>query len=295
MEFKHALRQLFWDENCKEIIKDPFRLHCTISDMCGASYTSKEKIKLFFEIDKRLFIFKSYYDGNREIDKYLQSKYDKVKDLVEKSRFDRLVSLILDITTNKITLVKPQNAPQNQANNTINKTQGIVKKATAPPEPPKNVKPKPKNQFKSSGSGSFFYIGIGAFIIAITVFLLTCACVCPGWSIHLRQWIIGIIGGCYITIISAAIIYYLDDSVILEAEISSNLFLTLCVILNFILLAVLKDSYKIVFGCYSVLMLLASTCVISICDERTKDRWTNFQTVELVCSVALIVLGYIIF
>lgn len=297
MRFREALKKAFLNKKSSNEITDPFLLYSTLSDMCKSGYESKEKLSLFFQIDKRIHIFGTYFENKRNAKDVLMSKYSMVSDIISQSYYENLINVVMAIVTNQPITSSASQVKKPVTNNQSPTLQGaIMKKAKAPPQAPKPVNQKPVNQFAKSGFGDSLvaFLGIvgvfGGILFAVVLFV--CACACPGWDINLRQWIIGIISSIMIVCVSTGIIYVLDDEIIIDAYISANIWLAICAVTNFILLVILRSSYKIVFGIYSAVEIVAGIVVAHICNDDFETGLAIFQIFVLIVEVVLMIIGY---
>ena len=68
MKFREGLLYTYQNRRTDGEITDPFYLYCRLSDLCSSEYADKEKVELFYAIDRRLCIFETLIkEGKKEV------------------------------------------------------------------------------------------------------------------------------------------------------------------------------------------------------------------------------------
>ena len=97
MNFKDGLFYAYKTKRREEEVFTPFLLYCRLSDVCVDTLLEKEKVCLFYAVDKRVRIFQTLKDCPKKGKKKLLDEYAKVKDLLPFARFEALVLLALEV------------------------------------------------------------------------------------------------------------------------------------------------------------------------------------------------------
>ena len=96
MTFKEGLNYIFINRKTDGEVTDPFFLYCRLSDLCSSSFADKEKVSLFYAVDKRLCLFERLLvDGNGET--ALKSLYAVVEELLSERKFQGLVEYVAEV------------------------------------------------------------------------------------------------------------------------------------------------------------------------------------------------------
>ena len=284
MEFREALKIVYQSRKNEGDITDPFYLYCKLSDLCKSSYQAKIKMELFYKIDKEVCIFGQILENKEEGEKNLLSHYDKVKGIVEKKHYESLITLVGDIVNNR----PPKKAPQKVVNAHHNKQ-------NSPKQQAKKNQPSPKNNHQNNNQQTqnqntnvpsakpyevilLMALGIGAIALAIGCFvLLICGLTCKDWNITLRQWLIGICGSIVILVVYILVKEW--------GEVLDTIFLTVFVLFNIVMIFILRENYKIIFGCFYVTSLLVNLC----CETEE-----NYKKIVFLAHTGFLIVGYII-
>ena len=67
MNFREGLNYVYKNHGSEVELTDPFVLHSKLSDLCGSSYQDKQKIELFYKINKRLNVIKSVLSADEDV------------------------------------------------------------------------------------------------------------------------------------------------------------------------------------------------------------------------------------
>ena len=117
----------------------------------------------------------------------------------------------------------------------------------------------------------FASLGVGIFGLLTWIFQ---------WNIPwiVWQWIIGVLGGGWLTLGIGYLIYLLDDDIIVDFYISGFVVLFVVTLANVILFLCLRDSYRIMFSCFSVWSIIGGI-ILAV---------ASFDNVEPECGVGYI-------
>ena len=101
VSFASALERIFNNRKADGEMMDSFLVYSKLGDICGSGIRSKKTILAYYEIDKRLHLFQSIMQD----DKDLRSCYSDVSDVVgEKEFFD-----IIEVVENLVSREKEEN------------------------------------------------------------------------------------------------------------------------------------------------------------------------------------------
>lgn len=277
MTFREGLLHIYKNRQTDGEITDPFYLYCRLSDLCSSSYEDKRKTELFYAIDKRLCIFETLLKHPKNGKKDLLNSYLVVSELLSEDKFKKLIECAVWVVN-----------PTAQIPVAVAKE----KKAVAP-KPPKITPVKveraeedekeeartPLNSYSYSGVGDDVDIFIGCSAILLLASLLVGLFgLLVGifqWNIPwvVWQWIIGVVGGGWLTLGLGLLMYLLHDSMTCDYFISGFLCLGAVAVVNFVLLLCLRENYKTIFGCFSAWVILGGGILSAICFDDVEDEW----------------------
>ena len=99
IDFKTALSVVYRTRNSDKELSDPFLIYSRISDLIGNDYENEKKLKLFFDVEKRINLFAGIAAGAGV--KILEKKYKSVSDLLSESAFNRLIGTLIESINDK--------------------------------------------------------------------------------------------------------------------------------------------------------------------------------------------------
>ena len=136
MEFKVALAMAYRQKTPK-LLSAPLLLYGTLSDLCSNDFQAKERVELFYAVDKTLHLFHSVQDSGGDINPLL-ARYDMVSSLLSAGAFRSLAVLVGEIIAKggECYYPPPDNPPQAK----------VPPKTPAKPVPHKKNTPKPTPQ-----------------------------------------------------------------------------------------------------------------------------------------------------
>ena len=301
MNFREGLLHIYKNRRTDGEITDPFYLYCKLSDLCSGSYADKEKVELFYAIDKRLCIFETLIKNGGNGKKELLNAYMVVSDLLNEGSFAKLIDCATWVMSPNACLpvaVQPQ--PQARAIPQQKKVQpAVVHRA----EESRKQETRTPLQTPSFSWPIFDevegFLGVGFILLVLSVFvgifgILVGAC---KWNIPwlVWQWIIGIVGGGWITLLLALLTYLLDDSITCEYTVFGFICVGVMAVVNFLLLVFLRGNYKAIFGCFSVWTMIGSVILAVICFDDVEDEFGWGYIIAGAVVLIAMILGLIFF
>lgn len=306
MNFREALAYVVGNDNPQHYC-NAFYLYSRLSDICRSSYTDKQKILLFFDIDKRLGIIKNIHDQGRLAVVVLKAAYPAVKDELSLNSYKALIDLVADImlpqaggTQTKKT--KQQSAkPQSVAIMAqVAKPANAVKKAKMPaPAGPKPTKPRAtKTPYVPPRTVSFARLrkaiakwSVVSLAVAVVIAGIVCMIVFrksiswTGW-----QFIIGAGAGGVLFGIGAFISWLIDDEFLLPSYVPALFIVLFFAVLNGVLFFVCGTAYRVIFIFISACAALGAVIAAFLAFDDMEEGWGVATIVEIVAiSAALIV------
>ena len=282
MKFREGLLYTYQNRRTDGEITDPFYLYCRLSDLCSSEYADKEKVELFYAIDRRLCIFETLIKEGKKGEKTLLNSYMVVSELLSEGSFQKLVECAVWVMspTAKMPAPSPQKAPPmyRPPQRAQKPTPVKVEKAE------ESVKQETKTYLKSTsykGSGAGLdvdiFIGVAGFFIVITLFMIALGILTAvfGWDIPWRawQWVVGILGGGWLMVILGFVVYILDDSIVCDYPLAGFISMLGAALVNVMLLLFLQESYKVVFSCINVWTMLGGVGLSIFCFDDIEEEW----------------------
>lgn len=286
MKFKEALAQIVNTDNA-ECVADAFYLYSRLSDLC-TSYEDREKINIFFKLDKRLKIFKCIQTEGKVAIPILKAGYPAVKDILSHESYNKLIDCVAAIFFQppaikvRGELKKPVQKPVIQ--------KAVVQRAIEEEEPETKT-PLTATYVPTQTSVWKTILIIAAIVLAVAAGV-TCLIVFrknitwTGW-----QYVIGTLGGLVLLGLSGLVAIIIENCSFVDFY-KSNTFIALAIaIANLALFCVFRGEYKIIFifiAAY-VIIGLAFTCYFAF--DELEEGWGVAQIIEEVIIIAGLVLG----
>ena len=298
MTFREGLLWVYKNRRADGEITDPFYLYCRLSDLVSTSYEDKNKVELFYAVDRRLCVFETLIkQGENGVERLLNS-YMVVSDLLSDDSFKKLIECAVWVMS-----------PTAQSSVTV----GEQENESVPPKPqkitPVKVEKSEENEtqevrtplntceYSNSNDDVDVFIGYSVMLVisSLLVGLFGLVVGIFDWNIPwlVWQWIIGIVGGGWIALGLGLLIYLLDDSVTCDYFISGFLSLCAVAIINFVLLLCLRENYKVIFGCISAWMMLGGVVFASLCFDDVEDEWGWGYLATVVAILILMIISLI--
>ena len=282
MNFKQALNYIYNNRRSDTELLDPFALYCKLSDLCASSYQDKDKVALFYQINRKINIIQLIMDDNFDV----QSSYLAVEDLVSFESFKGLVKTVKTVLGMEcVEVEKIQVKPKNVVVQKV-----VVQKAEEPEEVETRTPLNIGYSYNNSDSKIWFCI-LGGVALALAL-LVALACIFH-WPWTFWQFFIGIVGGCVLGFILSLTVILLDDAIIVDYYVSGTFILGLCLLVNFVLLLIFKDNYKIIFYCFTVLELIIGVILAGITFDDYEEGFGTAQVIELITAIILAVIAII--
>ena len=273
MKFIDAFEYSYQNRTSDEEFCDPFLLHCRLSDLCNSSYKDKEKVILFYKINKELNLVRAILNKDESI----SSRYQEVAHLLSEDSFQKLIESI------KCTLFPEYKQAQKQIPK-VTPAQGAPAPQVQAPTPPPTPYSSTPDTDLAIGCGTFG----GIFIAVALVIILACVF---NWSWAAWQWIIGIVGGLLLFVVFVGIVLLVENEAAIDFYVFGTILLGACAILNFILLLFFKENYKTIFGCFSVFELIGGTALVIATFDDLEEGWATVQVLETIAVLILFIVG----
>lgn len=292
MNFKDALKKVYKSSRNKEQLNNPFIVYSRVSDLIGNSYNDKKKVELFFKITKEVNLFSLAAEHGEDGRDKIICMYNDVKDLVSKESFAELVDLVFCIVFSgaKSEFAKPKIAPAK-----------IEKQLSTEVPKQEDVKKTGLNEIsvsKSSAAGAslsdwrpiLVCVSIGA-IIAIVLGLIFFG---KRISWNVWQWIIGIGGGIVLVLIVSVVLLLLDDEFCIEYYASGTIVVYLLSIASFVAQCLLGDAYRIIFICYSSILLIGGIIFAISAFSDYENGWGIAMIIAIFLTIIFLIIGLIL-
>ncbi len=297
MNFREGLLYTYQNRRTDGEVTDPFYLYCRLSDLCSSEYADKEKVELFYAIDRRLCIFETLIKEGKKGEKTLLNSYVVVSELLSEGSFQKLIECAVWVMspTAKLPDPTPKNTPKpvRQPPQRAQKITPVkVEKAV------ESVRQEPKTYLKSSsyvgaGLDVDIFIAVAAFLIIVTLCMIVLGILTAifGWNIPWRawQWVVGILGGGWLMGILAFAVYILDDAIVCDYPLAGFISTLAAALVNVTLLLFLQESYKVVFSCVSAWLCLGNAGLAIFCFDDLEEAWGT----ACIITAVVILLGLI--
>ena len=296
MTFREGLLQVYKNRRTDGEVTDPFYLYCRLSDACSSTYEGKRKVELFYAIDRRLCIFETLIKEGEKGEETLLNSYLVVSELLSQESFEKLIQCAVWVMSPAAKL------PTVQGNAVAQPPKNV---ATPMPPPPKEVVPVKversaesvqdvtRTPLTSSSYGASddvdAFIGMAAILVLLTLAVGVFGLLAWIFRWHISwtvwQWLIGVVGGGWLTLIVGFFVYILNDAYVCEYCILGFLATLIGGLLNTILFLLLKDGYRVLYGCFGGWIILWGIVVGWICYEDVEEEWC---VANLVASAAVL-------
>lgn len=253
MKFREGLFHIFQKRRSDGEVTDPFYLYCRLSDLCS-SFEEKQKVELFYAVDRRLSLFRTLLKDAEEGKRELLGYYAVVSDLLSEAQFRKLVDCAVWAMDpmSQIPAVSPRQTPQKQvafvqkaeeSEKTLTTRTPLGSLTTNAIQPPESTT---KEMF--IGFFAFLFImGVSAGLSALIVSLFRLVFAWGVW-----QGVIGIIGGAWIACSVAFIGYVLGEKKATMQHIFGCIFFMVFTMVNFVLVVSLRRDYRIIFTFFTL-------------------------------------------
>lgn len=281
MNFIDALGYLYHNRTSDDEFADSFLLYCRMSDLCSSNYEDKRKVLLFYQVNKKLDMVRSILNK----DETVALRHNEVADLLSDNSFDKLLESVKCVVFPDYKREeKPKPQPQKKASQkaVVTKTEELQESETRTPLTSSYV----------GGGDTDVIIGlsiIGGVILAIGLFILF-ACVF-NWSWAVWQWLIGIVGGIILSAILIGIVAWFEEECLADYYVLGTFVMGVSILLDFILLLIFRDNYKVIFGWFSGFELLAGIILASLTFDDVEEGWGAAQIVEIVIAIILFIVA----
>ena len=292
MRFREGLLHIYKNRQADGEITDPFYLYCRLSDLCSSTYEDKNKVELFYAIDKRLCVFETLIKYEERGVEKLSNSYLIVSDLLSEDSFKKLIECAVWVMSptaqmpianaKKDEKVSPPKA-QRIVPAKVEKAEESIKEETRTLlEAPSNL---------GTADDVDFFIGAGAIMLLATLIAGLLLWIC-GWggSWTAWQWIIGIVGGGWLALVIAFFVYILNDAFVADYFVTGIIFVIAFALINFIFLVIFRENYKVIFGAFAVWNIIGSGVLSAICFDDVEDEWGWGYIV----AVIILLLGMIV-
>ena len=266
-------------------------LYCRLSDLCSSTYEDKNKVELFYAIDKRLCVFETLIKQGENGEKELLNSYMVVSELLSLESFKKLVECAVWVMSptaqipvanakkdEKVSSPKPQKIVPVK----VEKAEESVKAET------RTVLQSPSNLGVADDID--FFIGAGAIMLLATIIAGLLLWIC-GWggSWTAWQWVIGIVGGGWLALVVAFFIYIFNDSFVVDYYLSGIISVIAFSLINFIFLLIFRENYKVIFGCFSAWNIIGSGVLSTLCFDDIEDEWDwGYVVVTIVLLLGMV-------
>ena len=281
MSFIEALECLYKNRTSDEEFCNPFLLYCKMSDICNSNYEDKRKVLLFYNVNKRLDIVRFVLSR----DETVESRYEEVADLLNESSFKKLIESVKSVV---LPDYKREEKPKPQ--------QKAVQKAVIIRQEEENEVEQRTPLTNSYASGSSDEVKVVLTVLCSIFFslgiLITIASIfCWPWIFW--QWLIGLVGGLTLLVVSAGIVIGLEDSAIVGFNILGTIILGFFVLTNIILLLIFGLDYKIIYCCFALFATVGGAVLAFYTFDNLEDGWGIAQIVEIALAIVFFIIAII--
>ena len=132
--------------------------------------------------------------------------------------------------------------------------------------------------------------GMAAFGVFISILGLLIAWIFNIWTWGYWQWFAGIGGGFFSFGMMFALTGLLGEEFNIKCSISGSIILWVFIVANYILFPIIKTDYRILFGCFSVLELIAGIALTAFASDNGDDNYI-FGVFGIITSILLFISG----
>lgn len=287
MNFREGLNYIYKNHSSDLELTDPFVLYCRLSDLCSSSYEDKHKVVLFYQIDKKIKVVQSIINNDFDV----ANKYLEVADLLSEESFNGLINTVKKVLDSNY--IEKEKTQQKESSPKPVIQKAVVQKTEEKQEEETRT---PLTSSYVGGGDTHVIIGLsimGGILLAI-VLLIVFACVF-NWPWSVWQWLIGIVGGIILSAILIVIVAWFNEEVLCDYYVLGTIVLGVCMLINFILLLIFRDNYKVIFGWFSGFELLAGIILAFITFDDIEEGWGAIQIVEVAITIILFIIAMIYF
>ena len=308
MEFKKALRVVYGKWADDEQIKEPFFLYSQLSDLCSSNYEESGKVAVFYKVDKKVGLFKALIEN----DDGILNRYNEVSEILSEKNYKSLIEIVKRIINGEESVQKkPIAVPKPNCVVKVNgaappKNGGKARKVNAnkgtTPAPTPAPAPVVVNQASPLGTNlnttsfwntHFVKIVVGGAITIVSLFLISIfLAIIFGWPWTYWQWVIGIVVSTGLAIGSVASVVSSHDQDLCSYYILGPLICGAFSVVNFVLALIFKENYHIIFGCFSFYVLVGGGSLVLFTFADDKRSWLLGELVEVIFSIAAVIIVY---
>ena len=290
-------------------VPSPTEFHAGVVDIIKDDFECAEKEKVFLAVSSKLFPVGTFMsNGAKRGRESLIGRYSEVQGIVDQEMFDDIVeTLSYAEAPNEYKLPQSVNSSKNTSNNTKNPQAGAKGKNPTPkannkttqtpavqqPAPTPAVQqptPAPATQQTyvntHSEIGTLFKVLIPILIVGGVITLMVIFFDWTAW-----QWVIGIGGGILVELLLWGLSYLCMDD---EAYMPIAFVAPVIIAVNIILAIVNRESYIIIFGCFSVINIINSLISIFMSFSDIEDGYGVVHIIEGVIDVVAAIVLFII-
>ena len=275
MKFREGLLHIYQNRQTDGEITDPFYLYCRLSDLCSSTYEDKNKVELFYAIDKRLCVFETLIKQGKNGEKELLNSYIIVSELLREESFKKLIECAVWVMS-PTAQIPVANEKKEEKVSPPNPQKITPVKAEKTEE---SVKEEVRTLLQSSSHLGMaddvdFFIGAGSIILLATIIVGLLLWIC-GWGTSwvAWQWIIGIVGGGWLALVAAFFIYIWNDALVANYFVTGIISAIAFALINFIFLLIFRENYKVIFGSFAMWNIIGSGVLSVICFDDVEDEW----------------------
>ncbi|MBO5736298.1 MAG: hypothetical protein J6S04_00680 [Clostridia bacterium] len=300
MRFREGLLHIYKNRRTDGEMTDPFYLYCRLSDLCSSTYEDKNKVELFYAIDKRLCVFETLIKGGKKGEAELLNSYLVVSELLSEESFKKLIECAVWVMspgaklppakekatqTPKKEVVKAPMTPQKVVPVKVERAEESVRQETRTPLT--------MPSYGGMMDAVDLFIGLGAILTLLTLLMGIFGLLNWIFSWHASwtvwQWLIGIVGGGWLALVAAFFIYIWNDAFVADYYITGIISVIAFALINFIFLLLFRGNYKVIFGCFAVWNIIGGGILSAICFDDVEDEWGW----GFVVTVIILLLGMI--
>ena len=276
MRFKEALAHIVQTERA-EHTENAFYLYSRLSDLC-TSFEDREKVRLFYEVDRRLHLIYSVQQEGQTAVPVLKTAYPAVKSVLSAARYSGLVDCVADV-------VFPSPAQQEQTAVKKSAQKAIVKKAAVQRAPQQQEEPRTLLAPRRNVCGSIITVAVClAFVVGFI-----CLGLFANWTVW--QYVIGLLGGLVLLGIGMYVVALITNIGTLEGYHVAPFILFAVAGANFGLFCAFHAAYKIIFVCFSAYLLLASIITILYAFGDGAGGWIIGSLIAMAAVVVGLAVG----
>lgn len=289
MTFKEALAHVV-DTDSHENFCNAFYLYSALSDLCGCSYTEKQKVGLFFKIDKRLGVVENlFYEGKIAIP-ILKAAYP----IVQKHMSLRSYIGMIDCATKAMNLdsideeIDANDESGASSENNYTETNDLNRQSEQNPSKSTPIVLTTASLIKIAAI-CFCILAVVIPVICLIIFRSSVSWL--GW-----QFVIGIFGDAILSAVGGSVAYVLDGKrKYYKISYKILFFVVLFIaVVNGALLLTFGVDCKVIFIFLSAYSLLASAISVYLAFSDLNDEWGAASLLEALAVAVALILGVIL-